>query len=68
MRLGLGKDPGTPLNTEIIGVVKDARFNNVGDEPPYLVFFSRPATAAPCWSRRRLDGGRGVPGDPRGRA
>jgi predicted permease len=39
LRLGMGKDPGTPLNTEIIGVVKDARFNNVGDEPPLLVFF-----------------------------
>jgi predicted permease len=38
-RLGMGKDPGTPLTTEIIGVVKDARFNNVGDEPPLLVFF-----------------------------
>jgi predicted permease len=40
MRLGMGKDPGTPLTTEIIGVVKDARFNNIGDdELPELVFF-----------------------------
>jgi predicted permease len=45
MRLGMGKDPGTPLTTEIIGVAKDARFNNIGDdELPYVVFFPTAST------------------------
>jgi predicted permease len=39
MRLGEGKDPGTPLTITIIGVAKDARFNALRDEPPLLVFF-----------------------------
>jgi predicted permease len=37
--IGMGKDPGTPTPIEIIGVVKDARVNNVRDEePPHYVF------------------------------
>ena len=39
MRLGMGKDPGTTLTTEIIGVAKDTLYHDVKDEVPYVVFF-----------------------------
>jgi predicted permease len=39
MRVGAGKDPGTKLTTEIIGIVKDTLYHDVKDEVPYLVFF-----------------------------
>jgi predicted permease len=37
--LGTGKDPGTPTPMEIVGIVKNARFTSVRDEPPYQIFF-----------------------------
>jgi len=37
--LGTGKDPGTPTPIEIVGVVKNARFTSIRDEPPSFVFF-----------------------------
>jgi predicted permease len=46
--IGMGKDPGTPTPIEIIGVVKDARVNNVRDEePPHYVFL--PAGGGNSW-------------------
>jgi predicted permease len=39
MRLGSGKDPGTKLTIEIVGVVKDTLYHDVKDEVPYVVFF-----------------------------
>jgi predicted permease len=37
-RLGRGGDPGTKLDTEIIGVVKDAKYDTLRDETPRQVF------------------------------
>jgi predicted permease len=37
-RLGLGTDPGTPIDTEIIGVVNDTRYEGLRDDIPRLVY------------------------------
>jgi predicted permease len=37
--IGLGGDPGTPTPTEIVGVVSDAKYNNVRDEVRPQMFF-----------------------------
>jgi len=34
MHVGFGKDPGTPTDMEIIGVVKDIKYTNLRDEIP----------------------------------
>jgi putative ABC transport system permease protein len=34
MHLGFGTDPGTPLDMEVIGVVKDFKYTNLRDEIP----------------------------------
>jgi predicted permease len=34
MHVGLGEDPGTPTDMEIIGVVKDIKYTNLRDEIP----------------------------------
>jgi predicted permease len=39
MRIGMGKDPGTKLTTEVIGIVKDTLYHDLKDEVPYVVFF-----------------------------
>ncbi|MGC9970787.1 MAG: ABC transporter permease [Bryobacteraceae bacterium] len=37
--LGLGTDPGTKTDIEIIGVVRDTRYTTMSEEPPRQVFF-----------------------------
>jgi predicted permease len=37
-RIGLGSDPGTPTDTEIVGVVNDTRYESLRDEIPMQVF------------------------------
>jgi predicted permease len=37
-RIGLGSDPGTPTNIEIIGVVNDTKYENLRDEIPREVY------------------------------
>jgi predicted permease len=37
-RIGLGSDPGTPTDTEIVGVVNDTRYEGLRDEIPRLVY------------------------------
>ena len=36
--IGLGSDPGTPTDTEIVGVVNDTRYESLRDEIPTQVF------------------------------
>jgi len=36
--IGLGSDPGTPTDTEIVGVVNDTRYESLRDEIPMQVF------------------------------
>ena len=36
--VGMGGDPGTKLDIEIIGVVKDARYESLRDEIPYQLY------------------------------
>jgi putative ABC transport system permease protein len=38
LHLGFGTDPGTPLDMEIIGVVKDFKYTNLRDEIPEQAF------------------------------
>jgi predicted permease len=38
LHLGFGKDPGTPTDMEIIGVVKDFKYTNLRDEIPEQAF------------------------------
>jgi len=35
---GLGTDPGTPANIEIVGVVNDTRYEGLRDAVPLLVY------------------------------
>jgi predicted permease len=37
-RIGLGSDPGTPTDTEIVGVVNDARYESLRDDVPLEVY------------------------------
>src|SRR4029077_9368028 len=37
-RFGRGTDPGTPIDTEIVGVVNDTRYESLRDEIPLLVY------------------------------
>jgi predicted permease len=37
-RIGQGSDPGTPTDTEIVGVVNDTRYEGLRDEMPRLVY------------------------------
>jgi predicted permease len=37
-RFGLGTDPGTPTNIEIVGVVSDTRYESLRDEIPLQMF------------------------------
>ncbi len=37
--IGLGGDPGTKTDIEIIGVVRDMKYQNMRDQPPREVFF-----------------------------
>jgi predicted permease len=39
-RFGLGSDPTTPINTQIVGVVKDTRYESLRDEIPEEVYFA----------------------------
>jgi predicted permease len=39
-RIGLGTDPGTPTNIEIIGVINDTRYENLRDEIPRQVILN----------------------------
>src|SRR5207249_2448717 len=46
--IGLGSDPGTPTNIEIVGVVNDTRYESLRDEIPkqvYLCTLQKPANA-----------------------
>ena len=36
-RIGMGSDPGTPTNIEIVGVVNDTRYESLRDEIPPLI-------------------------------
>jgi predicted permease len=38
MHIGFGSDPGTPTDMEIIGVVKDIKYENLRDEIPVQAF------------------------------
>jgi predicted permease len=38
LHLGFGTDPGTPLDMEVIGVVKDIKYTNLRDEIPEQAF------------------------------
>jgi predicted permease len=38
LHLGFGTDPGTPLDMEVIGVVKDFKYTNLRDEIPEQAF------------------------------
>ncbi|MBA3886819.1 MAG: ABC transporter permease [Acidobacteria bacterium] len=38
-RIGLGSDPGTPLNVEIVGVVGDSKYTGVRDDVQPQIFF-----------------------------
>jgi predicted permease len=44
-RIGLGSDPGTPTDIEIVGVVNDTRYEGLRDEMPRLVYL--------CTAQRR---------------
>jgi len=49
-RIGLGSDPGTPTDTEIIGVVNDTRYESLRDEIPMQVFLcSKQRDAFGAW-------------------
>ncbi len=37
-RIGMGSDPGTPTNIEIVGVVNDTRYESLRDEIPLEVY------------------------------
>ncbi|HZQ50983.1 MAG TPA: ABC transporter permease [Bryobacteraceae bacterium] len=37
--IGMGRDPGTKTDIEIIGVVRDTRYRTMREEPPRQVFF-----------------------------
>jgi predicted permease len=37
-RVGFGSDPGTPIDMEIVGVVKDIKYTNLKDEVPVQMF------------------------------
>jgi predicted permease len=39
-RIGLGADPGTPLDIEIVGLVRDSKYMGVRAETPPQVFFA----------------------------
>jgi len=54
MRIGNGKDPGTKLTTEIIGVVKDTLYHDVKDEVPYVVFFPSASNSGSVLVETRL--------------
>jgi predicted permease len=38
-RFGMGSDPTTPIDIEIVGVVKDTRYENLRDEIPEEIYF-----------------------------
>jgi len=38
--IGIGTDPNTPTNMEIVGVVNDTRYENLRDKIPSQVFVS----------------------------
>jgi predicted permease len=57
-RIGMGSDPGTPTNTEIIGVVNDTRYESLREEIPrevYLCAFQSPTAALTVYVRTDRD-------------
>src|SRR5580658_1984067 len=57
-RIGLGSDPGTPTDIEIIGVVNDTKYENLRDEIPrevYLCDAQRGASSKVVYVRTARD-------------
>ena len=57
-RIGMGSDPGTPTNIEIVGVVNDTRYESLRDDIPPLVMLcaaQQPPSAMTAYVRTSLD-------------